>query len=58
MTLFKESGELHEGFYKDDKLHGFGRAIFQSGGYFIGEFADGSILYGKEVNINGNEYTG
>ena len=58
MTLSKESGNLHEGFYKDDKLHGFARGIYPDGEYFIGESADGSRLYGKEVYIDGSEYTG
>ena len=58
MTLSKESGNLHEGFYKDDKLHGFGRVIYPHGDYSIGEFADDNPLYGKSVYINGNEYTG
>ena len=57
MTLLKGSRAVHEGFYKDDKLHGFGRVIYP-GGYFIGEFADDNPLYGKSVYIDGNEYTG
>ena len=58
MILSKGDGGVNEGFYKDDKLHGFGRVINPDGNYFIGEIADGSPLYGKSVYINGNEYTG
>ena len=49
MTLFKGDGGVNEGFFKDDKLHGFGRVINSAGGYFIGECADDNPLYGKSV---------
>ena len=36
------SGAILEGCSENNKLNGFGRNIFKSGDYYIGEFKDGS----------------
>ena len=39
-TIF-ESGNVHEGMYKDDKRHGYGRFIWSDGAYYVGMWANG-----------------
>ena len=51
------SGEVYDGEWKDDKMHGYGVHLFPDGATFEGQYIDGKWEgYGNYVGSNG-EYT-
>ena len=51
-TVF-QSGNLHEGEYRDDKRHGWGRFIWADGAYYDGMWKDG-MRHGQGKFVHGN----
>jgi hypothetical protein len=54
-----KGNEEYEGDWVDDKMHGYGRYQFTSGGVYTGQWHEGSMHgQGKIVNADGTSYSG
>lgn len=57
--LVRKNGSMYEGWFKDNKFHGYGRVISE-----IGDVYEGELQYGKEngkgtfVWADGSKYVG
>lgn len=51
-------GAVYEGQWDNDKEHGHGKMTIKNGETFIGEFKNGSIVYGKYTYSGGHVYQG
>ena len=54
-----KGNEEYEGDWVDDKMHGYGRYQFTSGGVYTGQWHEGQMQgQGKIVNADGTSYSG
>lgn len=58
-TTIYENNLKYRGYFKENKLEGFGKMIRSNGDRYIGNFIDGIVCgYGKKYYIHGGEYNG